>query len=59
MKFALEERPQAEAEPQARPAAAEPNGTKDAPARKRNLAEDPIVKKTSELFGGEVFDIRE
>ena len=59
VKFALEERPQAEAEPQARPAAAEPKGTKDAPARKRNLAEDPIVKKTSELFGGEVFDIRE
>ena len=59
VKFALEERPQAEAEPQAPPAAAEPKGTKDAPARKRNLAEDPIVKKTSELFGGEVFDIRE
>ena len=57
VKFAIEERPQAEAEPQP-PPAAEPKA-KAAPAKKRNLAEDPIVKKTSELFGGEIFDIRE
>ena len=55
VKFALEERPQAEAEPQP-PPAPEP---KAAPAKKRNLADDPIVKKTAELFGGDVFDIRE
>ena len=54
VKFALEERPQAEAEPQ--PPPAEPQA---APAKKRNLADDPIVKKTAELFGGDVFDIRE
>ena len=57
VKFAIEERPQAEAEPQP-PPAAEPKA-KAAPATKRNLADDPIVKKTSELFGGEIFDIRE
>ena len=55
VKFALEERPQAEAEPQP-PPAPEPQA---APAKKRNLADDPIVKKTAELFGGDVFDIRE
>ncbi len=61
VKFALEERPQAEAEPQPPPppaGAAEPKAA-PAPAKRRNLAEDPIVKKTSELFGGEIFDIRE
>ena len=57
VKFAIEERPQAEAEPQP-PAATEPKA-KAAPAKNRNLADDPIVKKTSELFGGEIFDIRE
>ena len=57
VKFAIEERPQAEVEPQP-PPAAEPKA-KAAPAKKRNLADDPIVKKTSELFGGEIFDVRE
>ena len=57
VKFAIEERPQAEVEPQP-PPAAEPKA-KTAPSKKRNLADDPIVKKTSELFGGEIFDVRE
>ena len=57
VKFAIEERPQAEVEPQP-PSATEPKA-KAAPAKKRNLADDPIVKKTSELFGGEIFDVRE
>ena len=57
VKFAIEERPQAEAEPQPPPPAGPKTPT--APTKKRNLAEDPIVKKTSELFGGEIFDIRE
>ena len=57
VKFAIEERPQAETEPQP-PPAAEPKA-KAAPAKKRSLADDPIVKKTSELFGGEIFDVRE
>ena len=57
VKFAIEERPQAETEPQPPPAPApEPPA---APAKKRNLADDPIVKKTAELFGGDVFDVRE
>ena len=57
VKFAIEERPQAETEPQPPPAPApEPRA---APAKKRNLADDPIVKKTAELFGGDVFDVRE
>ena len=59
VKFTLEERPQSEAEPQPPPPAAEPKAPKTAPSKKRNLAEDPIVKKTSEMFGGEIFDIRE
>ncbi len=63
VKFAIEERPQAEAEPQPPPApgpqAPPAAPAKAAPAKKRNLADDPIVKKTSELFGGEIFDIRE
>ena len=62
VKFAIEERPQAEAEPQP-PPLVEPKA-KEAPAKapaakKRNLADDPIVKKTAELFGGDVFDVRE
>lgn len=63
VKFAIEERPQAEAEPQPPPPAAAPKtkepSAKAAPAKKRNLADDPIVKKTAELFGGDVFDVRE
>ena len=60
VKFAIEERPQAEAEPQPPPAAppAKETPAKAAPAPKRNLADDPIVKKTAELFGGDVFDVR-
>ena len=66
VKFVLEDRPQAEvdaetraeAPPPAKPAAAGPKAPKNA-AAKRNLAEDPIVKKTMEEFGGELFDIRE
>ncbi len=58
VKFALEERPQAEAEPQPPPAADQPEQP-EKPAKKRDLAEDPIVKKTMEAFGGEIFDIRE
>ena len=66
VKFVLEDRPQAEADaeartaaaPPAKPAAPEPKAPKSA-AAKRNLAEDPIVKKTMEEFGGELFDIRE
>ena len=56
VKFAIEERPQAEADPQP-PPAAEPKA-KAAPTKNGNLADDPIVKKTKELFGGEIFDIR-
>ncbi|MGD9613265.1 MAG: DNA polymerase III subunit gamma/tau [Kiritimatiellia bacterium] len=62
VKFAIEERPQAEAQPQPPPAPAPPAkepSAKAAPAKKRNLADDPIVKKTAELFGGNVFDVRE
>ena len=66
VKFVLEDRPQAEvdaetraeAPPPAKPAAAGPKAAKSA-ATKRNLAEDPLVKKTMEEFGGELFDIRE
>ena len=63
VKFAIEERPQAEAEPQPPPPA--PKAPAQEPpvqapaAKKRNLADDPIVKKTAELFGGDVFDVRE
>ncbi len=62
VKFAIEERPQAETEPQPPPPAAPPaqEPPVQAPAaKKRNLADDPIVKKTAELFGGDVFDVRE
>ena len=63
VKFAIEERPQAEAEPQPPPPAPAPKAQETpakAPAgKKRNLADDPIVKKTAELFGGDVFDVRE
>ena len=56
VKFALEERPQAEAAPQPPPAAAPK--AKAPPAKTSHLADDPIVQKTKELFGGEIFDIR-
>ena len=65
VKFAIEERPQAEAEPQPPPAPLAPKPSaqeppaKAAQGKKRNLADDPIVKKTAELFGGDVFDVRE
>ena len=62
VKFAIEERPQAEAEPQPpspEPKPQAPEAPANAPAKKRNLADDPIVKKTAELFGGDVFDVRE
>ena len=65
VKFAIEERPQAEAEPQPPPAPVAPKAqaqeppVKAAQGKKRNLADDPIVKKTAELFGGDVFDVRE
>ena len=63
VKFAIEERPQAETEPQPPPPATKPPAQEppvQAPAaKKRNLADDPIVKKTAELFGGDVFDVRE
>ena len=65
VKFAIEERPQAEAEPQPPPAPVAPKAqaqeppAKAAQGKKRNLADDPIVKKTAELFGGDVFDVRE
>ena len=59
VKFVLEELPQADAAPQpAPPAVAEAPPPKKA-AAKRNLAEDPVVKKTLEAFGGEVYDVRE
>ena len=66
VKFVLEDRPQAEVDAEARaemppqvpPVVAEPKAPKGTPA-KRNLADDPIVKKTMEEFGGELFDIRE
>ena len=61
VRFVLEDRPQAEADAEAqaasRPAAAPPAAK--APPAKRNLADDPVVKKTKEMFDGEVFDIRE
>jgi DNA polymerase-3 subunit gamma/tau len=64
VKFAIEERPQAESEPQPPPPPAPAPKAQEAPAKapaakKRNLADDPIVKKTAELFGGDVFDVRE
>jgi hypothetical protein len=56
VKFVLEDRPQAEAgrRPPPKPAAkpAEATAPKRAGA-KRNLADDPVVKKTIEEFGGE------
>ena len=62
VKFAIEERPQAETEPQPPPPVApkaQEAPAKAPAAKKRNLADDPIVKKTAELFGGDVFDVRE
>ena len=66
VKFVLEDRPQAETDAEARagsPPQAQPTPPQaKAPAgasAKRNLAEDPLVKKTMEEFGGELFDIRE
>jgi hypothetical protein len=56
VKFVLEERPQAESEPQPPPKGGAPA---PAPARRRALADDPIVRKTMEAFGGEITDIRE
>ncbi len=56
VKFALEERPQAESEPQ--PPPTKSKAPASTPASKRNLADDPIVKKTADLFGGDVFDVR-
>ena len=59
VKFVLEELPQADAAPQpAPPAVAEAPPPKKA-AAKRSLADDPVVKKTLEAFGGEVYDVRE
>ena len=59
VKFVLEELPQADAAPQpAPPAVAEALPPKKA-AAKRSLADDPVVKKTLEAFGGEVYDVRE
>ncbi len=60
--FVLEDRPQAESDPhtQAPPAppAAKPPGETEGGSR-RNLAEDPIVQKTIETFGGAIYDVRE
>jgi hypothetical protein len=56
VKFVLEDRPQAEADA-AKQAGPKP-AAQSAPT-KRNLADDPVVKKTTEMFGGEIFDIRE
>ena len=66
VKFVLEDRAQAETDaearagspPQAQPAPPQAKAPTGASA-KRNLAEDPLVKKTMEEFGGELFDIRE
>ena len=59
VKFVLEELPQADAAPQpVPPAVAEAPPPKKA-AAKRSLADDPVVKKTLEAFGGEVYDVRE
>ena len=44
--------------PAPKPQAQEPPA-KASQGKKRNLADDPIVKKTAELFGGDVFDVRE
>ena len=59
VKFVLEDRPQAESQPQPPPVAAEPPAPPKKAAGRRNLASDPIVQKTMEAFGGEIFDIRE
>lgn len=66
VKFVLEDRPlagasgpaQTEIKPATKSTVAEPKPAKS-PAAKRSLADDPIVKKTTELFDGEIFDIRE
>ena len=59
VKFVLEELPQADVAPQpAPPAVAEAPPPKKT-AAKRSLADDPVVKKTLEAFGGEVYDVRE
>ena len=59
VKFVLEDRPQAESQPRPPPVAAEPPAPPKKAAGRRNLASDPIVQKTMEAFGGEIFDIRE
>ncbi len=70
VKFVLEDRAQAEVEAEVRAEAKPPPAPAEASAKapakapkaapaKRNLAEDPLVKKTMEEFGGELFDIRE
>ena len=60
VKFALEERAQVEADvEQAAMASAAAPPAKKAAASRKNLADDPAVRKTMEEFGADVIDIRE
>lgn len=60
VKFALEERAQVEADvEQAAQAPAAPPAAKKAAAPRKNLADDPAVRKTMEEFGADVIDVRE
>jgi len=62
VKFVLEDRPQAESAPQTElpPMAPDARSPADAPASpRRDLAADPIVQKTVEIFGGSIYDVRE
>ncbi|HQN79524.1 MAG TPA: DNA polymerase III subunit gamma/tau [Kiritimatiellia bacterium] len=64
VKFVLEDRPRAETESPAR-SSAKAKACPDAPApfarasTKKKLADDPLVRKTLEEFGGDLIDIRE
>ncbi len=68
VKFVLEERPLVEGKVKASKGDVKPSAAPIVPPPakasviapvKRNLAEDPLVKKTMEEFGGELFEIRE
>ena len=68
VKFVLEDRPlvegkveapKNEVKPSAAPIVSPPAKASVITPVKRNLADDPIVKKTMEEFGGELFEIRE
>lgn len=63
VKFVLEDRPQAESDPHTQQPPPVPQETKRSNETqgisRRNFADDPIVQKTVETFGGAIYDVRE